>query len=48
MYRECANSTALVAVAFDVTVRGPDGTTTATVVIRGVRGAVATAASRGG
>ena len=36
-----ANSTALVAVAFDVTVRGPDGTATATVVIRGVRGAVA-------
>jgi hypothetical protein len=37
----CANSTALVAVAFDVTVRGPDGTATVTVVIRGVRGAVA-------
>ena len=36
-----ANSTALVAVAFDVTVRGPDGTATVTVVIRGVRGAVA-------
>ena len=36
-----ANSTALVAVAFDVTVRGPDGTATATVVIRGVRGRVA-------
>ncbi|AXG09380.1 DUF7261 family protein [Haloplanus rubicundus] len=36
-----ANSTALVAVAFDVTVRGPDGTATATVVIRGVRGVIA-------
>ena len=36
-----ANSTALVAVAFDVSVRGPDGTVAATVVIRGVRGAVA-------
>lgn len=36
-----ANSTALVAVAFDVSVRGPDRTATATVVIRGVRGRVA-------
>jgi hypothetical protein len=36
-----ANSTALVAVAFDVSVRGPDGTVAVTVVIRGVRGAVA-------
>jgi len=36
-----ANSTALVAVAFDVTVRGPDGTARATVVVRGVRGVVA-------
>jgi hypothetical protein len=36
-----ANSTALVAVAFDVTVRGPDGRATVTVVIRGVRGVVA-------
>jgi hypothetical protein len=35
-----ANTTALVAVAVDVTVRGPDGTVTATVVIRGVRGVV--------
>jgi hypothetical protein len=43
-----ANSTALVAVAFDVTVRGPEGTAAATVVIRGVRGMVATAALRGG
>jgi hypothetical protein len=36
-----ANSTALVAVAFDIVVRGPDGTARATVVIRGVGGAVA-------
>jgi hypothetical protein len=35
-----ANSTALVAVAVDISVRGPDGTARATVVIRGVRGAV--------
>jgi hypothetical protein len=38
-----ANSTGLVAVAFDVTVRGPDGTAAVTVVIRGVRGTVAAA-----
>jgi len=36
-----ADLTALVAVAFDVRVRGPDGTTRVTLVIRGVRGAVA-------
>jgi len=36
-----ANSTALVAVAFDVSVRSSGGTATATVVIRGVRGRVA-------
>lgn len=36
-----ANATALVAVGFDVSVHGPDGTVTMTVVIRGVRGAVA-------
>jgi hypothetical protein len=36
-----ANSTALVAVAFDITVRGPDETVAVTVVIRGVRGAAA-------
>ena len=42
-----ANSTALVAVAFDVTVRGPDGTATATVVIQGVRGVVADHDARG-
>lgn len=36
-----ANSTALVAVAVDISVRGPDGTARATVVVRGVRGAVA-------
>jgi hypothetical protein len=41
-----ANSTALVAVAFDVSVRSPGGTATATVVIRGVRGVVATDANR--
>jgi hypothetical protein len=35
---------AAVAVAFDVTVRGPRGTVAATFVIRGVRGAVADAA----
>jgi len=39
-----ANSTALVAVAFDVSVRSADGTATATVVIRGVRGRVAAGA----
>lgn len=37
-----ANTTAVVAVAFDVTVRGSSGTASATVVVRGVRGAVAT------
>ncbi|MFB6102184.1 MAG: hypothetical protein ABEJ73_06420 [Haloplanus sp.] len=36
-----ANDTALVAVAVDVVVRGPDGTAEATFVVRGVRGAVA-------
>ncbi|MEF8856016.1 MAG: hypothetical protein V5A16_01200 [Haloplanus sp.] len=36
-----ANSTALVAVAVDISVRGPDGAARATVVVRGVRGAVA-------
>jgi len=36
-----ANTTALVAVAADVSVRGPDGTAHATFVVRGVRGAVA-------
>jgi len=43
-----ANTTALVAVAVDITVRGADGTARATVVVRGVRGAVATAAPRAG
>jgi hypothetical protein len=38
-----ANDTVAVAVAFDVTVRGPRGTVAATFVIRGVRGAVADA-----
>jgi hypothetical protein len=33
-----ANATALVAVAFDVTIRGADGTARITVVVRGVRG----------
>lgn len=36
-----ANTIALVAVAVDVRVRGPDGATRATFVVRGVRGAVA-------
>jgi hypothetical protein len=36
-----ANTTALVAVALDVRVRGPDGTAETTLVIRGVRGSVA-------
>ncbi|WP_248897843.1 DUF7261 family protein [Haloplanus halobius] len=36
-----ANSTALVAVAVDVRIQGPDGTARATFVVRGVRGAVA-------
>lgn len=43
-----ANSTALVAVAVDISVRGSDGTATATVVIRGVRGAVAADGRRRG
>jgi hypothetical protein len=41
-----ANSTALVAVAVDISVRGADGTATATLVVRGVRGAVAAAPDR--
>jgi len=41
-----ANSTALVAVAVDISVRGADGTATTTLVIRGVRGAVAATADR--
>jgi hypothetical protein len=36
-----ADTTALVAVAFDVRVVGPDGRMRATVVVRGVRGSVA-------
>jgi len=36
-----ANSTALVAVAFDISVRGAEGTAASTVVVRGVRGVVA-------
>jgi len=41
-----ANSTALVAVAVDISVRGADGTATTTLVVRGVRGAVAATADR--
>jgi len=43
-----ANTTALVAVAVDVSVRGPDGTARATFVVRGVRGAVSVGRSRRG
>jgi|GEM_PF-2218427 len=43
-----ANATAVVAIAFDVSVRGPDGSATATVVVRGVRGAVAAPAATAG
>jgi hypothetical protein len=41
-----ANSTALVAVALDVSVRGPDATVSATIVVHGVRGAVAASEAR--
>ncbi|AZH24531.1 DUF7261 family protein [Haloplanus aerogenes] len=42
-----ANTTVLVAVAVDISVRGADGTATATVVVCGVRGAVAARTASG-